>query len=53
MRFPKNNNFIITTGRTVTMKVNILGTEYTIEKKAFKDEPIFEKKVLTDIVMAD
>lgn len=26
------------------MKVNILGTEYTIEKKAFKDEPIFEKK---------
>lgn len=25
-------------------KVNILGTEYTIEKKAFKDEQQFEKR---------
>lgn len=24
--------------------VNILGTEYTIEKKAYKDEPAFEKR---------
>lgn len=24
--------------------VNILGTEYKIEKKAYKDEPVFEKK---------
>ena len=25
-------------------KVNILGTEYTIEKKSYKDEPAFEKR---------
>lgn len=25
-------------------KVNILGTEYTIEKKEYKDEPAFEKR---------
>lgn len=24
--------------------VNILGTEYTVEKKAYKDESVFEKK---------